>query len=521
MNLFELKRDKMKIEYLCHSCLYIDTGDTTLVIDPWFKGGAYLGQWQLFPKPVHTHMLKDVKNILYSHGHEDHLHPESLKDLPQKARVFFPYQWRKGVKDFFYDYGFNDLTEAASFKSYSISPTTKITYIGFALESVIVIEHKNEVLVNINDALNSHHENVVAVFLKEIKKRWKKIDYLFSGWSGAGYFPNTVHYEGKNDDEIARIREQYFCNNFCKSIFYLQPKAAIPFAPGFVLLADERRWINKIKFPREWIESYYKEHFDPQTTIRFHVVNSGDSFANNQFIPYSAVRKKIIDEELDPLLEKMYPKEIEESRKRKFIQEHEAELLLKKMTQVLNDNIKLYDIQVLKEAHFSVCVKDLKSDHFLNADFEGDSFHVTRVSEKKPDRKIIISTTSVLLNYSFDHEWGGDAMTIGYGIDVDVFEELTLEQNLDIVCVRLLTRYPTASKSMMQAPLRAMGYFLRHPVMSKLALKQKFMLRKTVNKYPFNERDHWVTYSKCELCKVCNMPELNFEFGEQLGNAKI
>jgi hypothetical protein len=30
----------------------------------------------------------------------------------------------------------------------------------------------------------------------------------------------------------------------------------------------------------------------------------------------------------------------------------------------------------------------------------------------------------------------------------------------------------------------------------------------TVNKYPFNERDHWITYNKCSLCRVCRMPEV-------------
>ena len=89
----------MKIEYLCHSCLYIDTGDTTLIMDPWFKGSCYMNQWHLFPKPADLSCVAQVKNILYSHGHEDHLHSESLKAMPCAARVFYPYQWRKGVVD--------------------------------------------------------------------------------------------------------------------------------------------------------------------------------------------------------------------------------------------------------------------------------------------------------------------------------------------------------------------------------------------------------------------------------------
>ena len=128
----------MKIEYLCHSCLFIDTGDTTLIMDPWFKGSCYMNQWHLFPKPADLSCVAQVKNILYSHGHEDHLHSESLKAMPCAARVFYPYQWRKGVVDFFLQHNFKNVTEAVSFKEYKISPTTKIIYLGFGLESVIV-----------------------------------------------------------------------------------------------------------------------------------------------------------------------------------------------------------------------------------------------------------------------------------------------------------------------------------------------------------------------------------------------
>ena len=47
-------------------------------------------------------------------------------------------------------------------------------------------------------------------------------------------------------------------------------------------------------------------------------------------------------------------------------------------------------------------------------------------------------------------------------------------------------------------------------------IKQKILMKAAVNKYPYNERDHWISYSKCELCKVCNMPLLSHEFAERL-----
>ena len=506
----------MRIEYLCHSCLYIETEETSLVIDPWIKGGAYLNQWQLFPKPVNTAMLDDVKNIVFSHGHEDHLHPESMQELPKEATIYFPFQWRKGVKEYLKEMSFNKVVEGVSFKKYSLSKDTSITFLGFALESVIVIEHKGKVIVNINDALNSHHENVVKMFLAEIKKRWTDIDYLFSGWSGAGYFPNTVHYKDKDDVEVAKIREQYFANNFCKSIQYLQPDVAIPFAPGFVLLADDKRWINDIKFPRELLEEYYKKYFDKDTKTKFCIVNPGDYFDEAGFHEVSPYYKEQINGSLNHQIDSTYAKEIIEINHVEFIGEDAVKLLQDNLLAFINWNKKLFDKTVLAEAKFAVQLKDMKTPDYFNFDYDNEKFYITRTKEIKKDRKLLITTDSKLLSHSISRDWGGDVLTIGYGIDVYVIDEKALEQNLDIVCVRLLTKYPTASESLSKHPLRAMSYFIRHPMMGKLALKQKITLRSAVNKFPYNERDHWINFTKCELCRVCNMPLFSFEYGESL-----
>jgi L-ascorbate metabolism protein UlaG (beta-lactamase superfamily) len=90
----------MRIQYLCHACLLIDTGDVKIVTDPWFVGSAYCGQWHLFPKPVDTDILQQAEVVLLSHGHEDHFHEPSLKSLPKSAQVFHPYSWYGGAQEF-------------------------------------------------------------------------------------------------------------------------------------------------------------------------------------------------------------------------------------------------------------------------------------------------------------------------------------------------------------------------------------------------------------------------------------
>lgn len=510
----------MRIEYICHSCLFIDTGDTTLVFDPWFKGSVYMDQWFLFPGPVETKKLQPVKNILYSHGHEDHLHLDSLKELNREAAVFYPYQWRRGARDFFHENGFTNFTEAVSFKAYRISPTTTITYIGFALESVIVVEIGKTVIVNLNDALNSHHENVVGMFLKEIKKRWPKIDYLFSGWSGAGYFPNTVHYKTKNDFETGLIREQYFAHHFAKIIRHLQPERAIPFSPGFALLQPDKQWINEVKFDRAALESYYNEHLEKNPALQFFVINPGDYFEDETFFKISPWHKRFEEKTVAELVREEFSAQIKAAEIPIHCSEQEAESIRIKLRKCLDDNRRLYDPVVLSTAVFSICVENLEQNKFYNVRFTNGRFIVERNAQPDADHRLLLRTKSHLLHYAVENNWGGDVLTIGYGIDVDVYDELTLEQNLDIVCVRLITRYPTATGSLRKDPFRAINYFLKHPMMSKLAITQKLKLRNVVNKFPYNERDHWISWSKCDLCKVCNLPLLSWEMGERMEAAQ-
>lgn len=506
----------MKIEYICHSCLYIETSDTNFVFDPWYNGSAYHNRWFVFPKPIETSHIQSTKNILITHGHEDHLHAETLKLFNKDATIFFPYQWRNGIKTFLNELGFNNVNEALSFNSYKVTEQTSVTYIGFALESVVVIESQGKVFINLNDALNSHHQTVVDMFIKEIKKRWPRIDYLFSGWSGAGYFPNTVHYKDKNDVEVGKLREQYFANHFCKIAKELNPEIAIPFAPGFVLLDKDKRWINEVKFPREQLDSYYKKYFDRNTSIQFEVMYPGDFMINKEFKKCSPYYDKMIDGSINHLVEKMYEKEIDDLSIIEWMEESELPGLIRKLEYYTNRNKNIYSEVVLQEIKFAIILKDFKKEIVINVVYNNGSFEVFSSNNFQENNKLILTTTSELLHFSLDNEWGGDALTIGYGVDVEVFEEDSLEKNLDIICVRLITRYPRVSDYLFKQPLRSAKFLMSNPMLAKLAIKQKFRLRKAVNKFPYNERDHWISFTKCELCQVCNMPLLSFEFGDEL-----
>ncbi|HYG49480.1 MAG TPA: MBL fold metallo-hydrolase [Flavobacteriales bacterium] len=495
----------IKLEYLAHSSFLLTCGNKRIVFDPWLGGEAYYKQWYLWPV-YPGNVPYDFDVVLISHGHEDHLHSATLRKLNKKANVFFPFQWRKGIKPFLYHLGFGSVTEAVSFKTYTVDDV-KITYIGYSLESVVVVEYKNQVLVNINDALNSNHHSAVNFIIDQINKRWPEIDILLSGWSGASYFPNQVKYHSKNDVEVAKMREQYFANNFCLFTEALKPKMAIPFVTGFVLLREKTKWINHIKFPRRVVADYYKEYYGECRT-QFVVPYPGDTIDEKGHTKISPLHA-FSEEEVYYKAYEYYANALQTADHIHYLDDGVIQTLVADLTHWVNYNKQLYDKVVLQDAVFSIRLEDVKENEFLNIFYEAGKFIVQRAGKPLEDRKVLITTQAAKVAYGLKKMWGGDVITIGYGLEVELYDELSLEKNLDIVCVRLITRYPMAHKDLVKYPLRAAKYYLTNPAITTLWIKQKINLKPYINKFPANERDHWFTYNKCDLCQVCKMPQVD------------
>ncbi|PBQ33034.1 hypothetical protein CNR22_15030 [Sphingobacteriaceae bacterium] len=505
----------MKIEYVCHSALYIHTEDLTILTDPWLSGATYCNQWHLFPKPQTTDLVKEAEVILISHGHEDHLHHDSLLTLNKKSKIIYPFQWQKGIKEYLGSIGYTDICEAISHKSYKLSKSTTVTYIANSLDSIMIIESGGEVLVNINDALPANHKNIIKAFLKKIKAEWPKIDYLFCGYGSAAYFPNTVHCEGKDDLEIAEAREQLFGDNFCYIVDELAPLNTIPFAADYVLLNEGKRWINRVKLSKTQIKNYYHDIYKGRST-NFIIAYPGDRIEKNHFTKRSLfhAREKLFS--LDELIDMDLSEEIKSVNTTVFIGENEITQLEKALTENIIQRSSLFSTEQRSKIIYTVIVTDIVEKNYFNIDCSGTTVQVTRENTFHPKSILILETSSKILNYSFASEWGGDAIIIGYGAEITILDKRSLEKNLDVICVRLLTRQPVASKQMKASPFRALKFLLVNPLTSSWFLKQVLKGRNNVNKNPVNERNLWLTKSKCEICQVCNIPLLSNDFAQSL-----
>lgn len=508
----------MKIEYVSHACLLIDTGREKILTDPWFNGPAYNNQWHLFPKPINTEkIMKDIDYILITHGHEDHLHEASLKLLPKTAKLYYPYTWYGDATPYFKELGFFKSMEASSWKRIKLSQGTFITYISHNLDTIVIVESDGEVLVNINDALPAHNKETIDFFTSKITERWKNIDYVFSGLGGASYFPNTIHVPSKNDKEIGILREQLFVRNYFRIINNLKPKVAVPFAADFVLLDKDNLWINEVKDDKYGlIEKYYSEFPENKNHVNMVAMFSGD-ILNKLSLDKNSDFHEIPREQYQRLIYKEYQTEIEQKAFPKFINEERAEELVEKIKQqIVQRKQKLtYYAEKTKNIRFDILITDLEKINYYHICIKNHQVTVERTEGKNPESIIEIQIRSDDILYSFSGDWTGDVINIGYAPQIYVAKEEYVLNGLESACIKLLTNHPNENEYITKPSVRSFKFIISNPIhrdwfMKKLLRsKQKNLREQLYFDGKTYDRPIWLTKNKCEICEICKLPNID------------
>ncbi len=498
----------MKISYISHATLLIEVDGFKIVTDPWVVGSAYCNQWHLFPKALEPQKIADADAVVYSHGHEDHLHAMSLQMIRKAATLYYPYSWYGGTTEFFNDLGFDKVKEVVNEQSVTLAKDIQVTYLSNNLDNVLIIEAKGKVLVDINDALPSASPGMIRYFINKIASRWPKIDYLFSSYGGAAYFPNTVHIKSKNDIEIGETRERFFVNNFCDIVAALQPTFAIPFATDFVLLDDHQRWVNSIKFPREDIKALYEARTQGKTKVQIVEAYPGDYFNDGHFIQASPYRQTQTVRHLISRIDEDYKNEIAAKRSEVKISVNRlSEVLEKVKTHILAKNYIIPE-PVRKQIKFAIKITNATGNNVLTTDFRTDPVKFEVGDRPASDIDLRIEIKSDTLEYAIDNEWGGDAIIIGYGAEIFLEHEDAAKLEFENYCVRLLSRYPNTKEYLKKTPYRALKYLLSDDTKRKNLVNRLFGRKEQIIDYTdpkLSDRDLWLSKGKCEVCKACNI----------------
>ena len=80
----------MKITYLGHAGLWIETQDVKILCDPWlYENPAFFGTWSVYPDNSHIdwdNIIKKTDIVFISHVHRDHFDKNFLTELYSKNK---------------------------------------------------------------------------------------------------------------------------------------------------------------------------------------------------------------------------------------------------------------------------------------------------------------------------------------------------------------------------------------------------------------------------------------------------
>lgn len=230
----------MKVSFVGHASILIETNGISILSDPWWHGPCFGLQWWLYPR-ADLSALQAIKldYIYISHGHNDHLHPGTLRRLPKSAKILV--SSAGGLKDHLSRLGF-DVVEIGENERFDLGRNlTAEIRPTINDDTLMVISDGVETCVNANDALHAAPIAVQDRVISHLKSRYKPLDYLFCGYGVASHFPGCYIIPNSDRARTVAKRQKYFNRQWARIVHELQPAFGFPFAADAVLL-DKALW---------------------------------------------------------------------------------------------------------------------------------------------------------------------------------------------------------------------------------------------------------------------------------------
>ncbi len=262
----------MEFKVLSHAGLLVQNQNHSLICDPWLVGSCYWRSWWNYP-PVSEELIASLNPdfIYLTHIHWDHFQGPSLRRLGKDKTILVPKgNYDRIVRDL-HNMGFHHVIELSHGKTFQINEKFKITsyQFGFFLDSALLIEVDNHVLLNLND---SKH---MGGTLKQIIDNHPPVDFVFRSHSSAN---SRLCYEIINHPEMPVDDINSYIENFALTARATGAKYAIPFASNHCHLHPDVVRFNKLVQTPRLVEQYFKlQHIDsPEVKVML----SGDSFSS-------------------------------------------------------------------------------------------------------------------------------------------------------------------------------------------------------------------------------------------------
>lgn len=392
-----------KINFINHACFQIHLKDYSILVDPWFSGRVFNDSWQLLKETNLDDLdISNLKYILVSHEHPDHLNFETLKKIYNKKKeliFIFPFRKDETVKNVIEKIGLKFHFIRQNEEKFMLDKNNFVKYFSneFEGDHTMVFSIEDKIIINQNDDYTDD------LSIDRINNEFKKIDILFTQFSLAGYYgnsddPNSIRKNGHDFhlDRIASYQKKF------------KAPTVVPFASYVYFCKNTNKYLNNFKVTP-------KEVFELLGSKICQLVNYGDEVYFDQILYHERNKTNLVK------LNSLFNFEKADFIESKSISTHD---IISMINQKLSDMSLLKKIKAfisgssLKMPHkalykFFILSKPLKikitdSNEIIQIDF------LKNFAKLSHDKSVNVdfSIPSEELFYMFKFPWGSDTANI-------------------------------------------------------------------------------------------------------------
>jgi Beta-lactamase superfamily domain len=234
----------MKVTFIGHAALLIETQGIRILSDPWWEGPCFGTQWWNYPRADVSALGVDPVDYVYvSHGHHDHLHLGTLRRLPKGFRLLVSSTLNLGP--FLTARGFDVIEVTPNIEIALASGVTAHLMPTCNDDTLLCVSDGTYSCLNLNDALHSAPAAVRSQVLERLKRLYPTPTSVFCGYGIASHFPASYVVPGIDRAATVARRQAFFNRQWCQIVDALAPKIAVPFAADVVYLDQDLFWANE------------------------------------------------------------------------------------------------------------------------------------------------------------------------------------------------------------------------------------------------------------------------------------
>jgi UDP-MurNAc hydroxylase len=235
----------MKITFLGHAGLYIETGSGSILCDPWFNGtGAFFSSWFPFPdnQTLDRVQLAHPTYLYVSHLHQDHFDPLFLRDhVWKEVTVLLPDYPLNLLERSLRQCGFRKFIYTKNGQAFSVDGLRLMILAmvspvdGPIGDSGLLVDDGTACIFNQNDSRPADLDLLVPQ---------GPFDAHFVQFSGALWYPMVYQYPEKMVQALGRKKRK---NEMARALSYIQhlgASFAFPFAGPPCFLDNELFHLN-------------------------------------------------------------------------------------------------------------------------------------------------------------------------------------------------------------------------------------------------------------------------------------